>query len=145
MAQDELLTAITAAHQAAAEDYMLWATLDHGTAEIALVTVRLPLGTSPAVSLARVRTLARTALASAGVVGREADSARLHLERLPPADEVRGMLDRLARAGEELALVDFPIWEAIRKRLNLEPKPAEIGGEPEIIYGNLRIRRSAVS
>jgi hypothetical protein len=144
MPEDELIQTIAAAQRAPAEDYVLWAEVGNG-GEITLQTVRLPLGFSAEVSLDRLRNEARKALAVAGFHGREADAARLHLDRLPTVEEVKAILDPMVSAGEEMAFFDFTYWEAARRRLHLEPKPAEFGGEPELHYNGLRIQRSAAS
>ena len=144
MPEDDLIQTIAAAQRAPAEDYVLWAEVGTGD-EITLQTVRLPLGFSAEVSLDRLRTEARKALAVAGICGSEADAARLHLDRLPTAEEVRAIIDPMVSAGEEMVFVDFTHWEAARRRLHLEPKPAELGGELELHYNGLRIQRSAVS
>lgn len=143
MSQLELLQTIAAAQRAPAEDYILWAEVSDG-AEIALQTVRLPLGFSTEVSLDRVRTEARRSLAMAGFRDAEA-AARLHLDRLPTEGEIRSILDPMVSAGEEMALVDFTYWEAARRRLHLEPRRSDLGDEPELDYNGLKIRRSAVS
>lgn len=144
MSDDNLIATIAAAQRAPAEDYILWAeTVDGG--EMTLQTVRLPLGFSAEVSLDRVRTEARKSLALAGFRGAEADAVRLHLDRLPAAEEIRAILDPMVSAGEELTFLDFTYWESARRRLHLEPKPAEFGGEPELNYDGLRIQRSAAS
>jgi hypothetical protein len=91
----------------------------------------------------QIRTAARTALAAAGFRGREADGARLHLERLPSADEVRPVLDPLADAGEQLALLDLAWWEAARCWLNLQRSRPTIGNEEKLHYRGLALRRSA--
>lgn len=144
MSDDDLIATITAAQRAPAEDYILWAeTVDGG--EITLQTVCLPLGFSAEVSLDRVRTEARKSLALAGYRGAEADAVRLHLDRLPAAEEIRAILDPMVSAGAELTFLDLTYWESARRRLHLEPKPAEFGGEPELNYNGLRIQRSAAS
>ncbi|WP_294312317.1 hypothetical protein [uncultured Sphingomonas sp.] len=144
MSDDDLITTIAAAQRAPAEDYILWAETGDG-GEITLQTVRLPLGFSAEVSLDRVRTEARKSLALAGFRGADADVARLHLDRLPTAEEIRAILDPMVSAGEEMTFLDFTYWESARRRLHLEPKPAEFGGEPELNYDGLRIQRSAAS
>lgn len=144
MPDDELMQTIAAAQRAPAEDYVLWAEVGNG-GEITLQTVRLPLGFSAEVSLDRLRTEARKALAMAGFHGAEADAARVHLDRLPSAEDVKTILDPAVSAGEEMVFVDFTYWEAARRRLHLEPKPAQPGGEPELHYNGLRIQRSATS
>ena len=144
MSEADLLQTIAAARRAPAEKYILWAETGDG-AEITLQTVRLPLGFSAEVSLDRVRTEARKSLATAGFRGADADAASLHLDRLPSEGEVRSVLDPMVSAGEEMTLVDFTYWEAARGRLHLEPKRSDPGGEPELDYKGLKIRRSAVS
>lgn len=144
MPNDELMNIIAAAQRAPAEDYILWAETGDG-GEITLQTVRLPLGFTPEVSRDRVRTEARKSLALAGFHGAEADAVPLYLERLPAAEEIRAILDPMVAAGEELIFLDFTYWEAAHRRLHLKLKPAEFGGEPELNYNGLRIRRSAVS
>lgn len=80
-----------------------------------------------------MRTAARTALPAAGFRGREADGARLHLERLLSADEVRPVLDPLTDAGEQLALLDLAWWEGGSLPAEPPAQPAydrERGGAP---------------
>jgi len=145
MSDDELIRIIAAAQRAPAEDYVLWAEVGADNVEITLQTVRMPLGMSPEVSLDRLRTEARRSLAAAGFHGRDADTARLHLDRLPSEEEVRAILDPMVLANEEMIFVDFTYWEATRCHLHLDPKPTKFGGEPELDYNGLKIRRSAVS
>jgi hypothetical protein len=145
MSDDELSKTIAAAHRAPAEDYVLWAEVGDNGAEITLQTVRLPLGFSPDVSLDRLRSEARKSLASAGFYGREADEARLHLDRLPSEEEVKAILEPLVSAGEELVFLDFDYWEAARCRLHLQPKSSAPGGELEMVYRGLKLQRSATS
>lgn len=76
-----------------------------------------------------MRTAARTALVAAGFRGREGDGARLHLERLPSADELRPVLGPLADAGEQLKLLDPAWWEAAFCRPNLQRSRPTIGIE----------------
>lgn len=144
MSEDELMQTIAAAQRAPAEDYVLWAEVGKG-GEITLQTARLPLGFYAEVSLDRLRTEARKALGIAGFHGADADAARLHLDRLPTVEEVKLILDPMVSAGEEMAMVGFTYWEAARRRLHLEPKSAEFGGELELHYNGLRLQRSAAS
>lgn len=145
MFEEELKKTVAEAQRAPAEDYMLWAEIEEGKAEITLQTVRLPLAFSAEVSLSRLKTVARTSLASAGYHGAEADAVRIHLERLPSVEEIKALLDPIVASGEEMVFLDLTYWEAARSRLHLERRPAEFGDEFELHYNGLKIRRSATS
>lgn len=145
MPNEDLMQPIATAQHSPPEDYVLWAVVGDGAGEIALQTVRLPLGLSAEESLRHVRNKARESLAAAGFIGAEADAVRLHLNRLPTREEITAILEAMVSAGQEMAFFDFTHWEAARRQLHLEPKPDELGREPELDYRGLKIRRSAVS
>lgn len=144
MSEDELISVIASIQRAPVEDYVLWAELGDGDL-IALRTVQMPLGFSTEVSLQRLKAFGRESLAAAGVIGHEADAVRYHLGRLPTVEELKAQLDPLVAGGEELALLNFPTWEAARIRLHLKTENAEFGTDPELDYRGLKLRRSAVS
>ena len=89
-----------------------------------------------------MRTAARTALVAAGFRGREADGARLHLERLPSADELRPVLGGLADAGEQLKLLD-PAWWGRLAAGRTSSAAGLRSGLREPHYRGLALRRSA--
>lgn len=144
MPEDDLMKAIAAAQRAPLQNYLLWAELGDGE-PVALRTVQMPLSVSTEVSLSRLKTFGRDSLATAGIVGPDADVAHYHLDRLPSADELKAELDPLVASGQELALLDFTAWEAAKSVLHLSAGASQFGNDPELDYKGVKLRRSAVS
>ena len=109
-----------------------------------LATAKLPQGSSEDEAVRQITSLASTSLANAGILGNEQKGVRLRLDELITEMEVRALIDPLIEKGEELVLVDLPIWEAVRCRLHIPVFLNKLTDEQELVIEGLHIQRSAV-
>ncbi len=105
-----------------------------------LETVRLPLiGVDPLVAAERLRGRARQTLRELKFDAEEINAAKIVLGLLP--DDVTPILDLLVKdmqgGGDDLAFVDFLIWEGAKAQLGLTPKVVGRNDE-EITYKGLQ-------
>ena len=143
---DTILTEIATAQAAPADDYMVWAEIGSGSPPQRLIlhSARLPQSLDLEGVTFRIKSHAAKTLSELGCSDEEIDGAKLHIDRLPSAEEVEAELNHRLSAGDELVLADLTFWEACRLRLHLTPNQIE-GGDIEMDYKGLKVRRSAVS
>ena len=139
-----ILEQISAAQAAPADDYMVWAEIGEGAAEqsIVLQTVRLPQALKGTAVEAQIKGHAAKILKDCGYSPDEIEGASFRMSLLPSAEEVIDELETSRAAGHELVLGDLTFWEACRLRLHLKPRAVD-GGDDEMDYNGLKIRRSA--
>lgn len=145
---DDLTAALKAIQSDPMTNYVLYAELpaENGVNQVPLETVRLPLiGVDPLVAAERLRGRARQTLRELKFDAEEINAAKIVLGLLP--DDVTPILDLLVKdmqgGGDDLAFVDFLIWEGAKAQLGLTPKVVGRNDE-EITYKGLRLRRSSV-
>ena len=141
---DAFKTAISNVQTARQGDYMIWAMLPDGV-EMPVSTVRLPISSSLDEASRRVEEIALDALAKTGITEAEFDRIELLLDELLSEAEVRALIDAKANERVELALLDFPTWESVRRRMQLPITKNELSGEEEMVIGDVRLQRSAVT